>query len=70
MLSVEAVWMMPSITGCRTLSTPIRNAKPNISDGGTSRYTFAANFDGAKPEQKRSTLQKVRTKFSMTSHNL
>ena len=43
---------MPSVAGCHTLSTPIRKAKPNISDGGTSRYTFVASFNGKKPEEK------------------
>ena len=43
---------MPSLTGCHTLSTPIRNAKPNISDGRASRYTLATSFTGAEPEKK------------------
>ena len=49
---VEAVWVMPSVTGCHTLSTPIRKTKHNISDGGTSRYTFATSFNGTKPKEK------------------
>ena len=52
MLSVEAVWVMPSLTACHILSTPIRKANPNISDGGTSPYTFAASFNGEKLEEK------------------
>ena len=43
---------MPSVTGCRTLSTPIREAIPNISDRKTSPYTFARSFNGARPEEK------------------
>ena len=43
---------MPSLTGCHTLSTPIRKTKHNISDGGTSRYTFATSFNGTKPKEK------------------
>ena len=42
---------MPSVTGCHTLSTPIREPKPKISDGRTSRYTSAASFNGAKHEE-------------------
>ena len=53
MLSVEAVWVMPSVTGCHTLSAPICKAKHNISDRGTSRYTFAASCKGEKPEEKK-----------------
>ena len=52
MLSVEAVSVMPSVTGCHILSTPIRKAKPNNSDGGTTRSTFATSFNGPNFEEK------------------
>ena len=58
MLSVEAVWVMPSKRSFHTLSTPIREPLPNIFDGRTTLYTFAASFSGAQPEKNRSTLQK------------
>ena len=50
--SVEAVCVMFSVTGCHTLSTPVCESIPKISDGITSRYTFTASFDGEKPEKK------------------
>ena len=66
MLSVKAVWVTPSVTGCHTLSTPIRKPKSNISYGRTSRECH-----WSKPRwKKRSTPQKVCSKFFMTSHNL
>ena len=52
MLFVEAELVMPSVTGCRTLSTPIGKPKPSISDGRRSRYTFAASFNAVTPEEK------------------
>ena len=42
---------MSSVTGDHILSTTIRKAKPNISDEGTSRYTFAASFTGTRPRE-------------------
>ena len=62
MLSVGAVWVMPSLTACHILSTPIRKAKPNISDGGTSPYTFAASFNGEKLEEK--TMESAKKVFN------
>ena len=56
MLSVEAVRVMPSVTGCYTLSTPIGEPIPDMSDGITSRFTFAGSFKGANPKKQRSTL--------------
>ena len=70
MLSVEAVWVMPFVTGCHTLSTPIRKANHNISDGGRTRYTFAASFNGWKREGKTINSTKVRSKFFMATLNL
>ena len=68
-LSVEAVWVMPSVTGCHILSTPIRKAKPNISDGGTSPYTFATSFNGEKPEEKTmESTKKLLKIFHVQSH--
>ena len=67
---VEAVWVMPSVTGCQTFSTAIRKTKPKISDGGTFRYIFAARFNGKKPEEKRRTLAKFCSILFMTNHNL
>ena len=63
MLSVEAVWVMPSLTACHILSTPIRKAKPNIFEGGTSPYTFAASFNGEKFEDKTMESAKKLFKF-------
>ena len=70
MLSVEAVWVMPSVTGCHTLSTPIRKAKHNTSDGGTTRCTFATSFNGAKPKENMIHSTKSFFKFFRTSHKL
>ena len=53
MLSVEVMWVMPSVTGWLTLSTPIRKAEPNISDGGTSPNTFAASFNERRTREKK-----------------
>ena len=43
---------MPSVTGCCILSTPFCKAKPNISDGRTSRYIFTMSVNGKKPGEK------------------
>ena len=64
MLSVEAVWVMPSVTSCHTLSAPICEAKPNISDGGTSRYNFAASLLGKNPRKKDVLYDKFVQNFS------
>ena len=70
MLLVEALWVMPSVTGCHTLSTAIRKEKPNISYGGTSRYTFATSFIGNKPETKTTDCTKKMFKTFLTNYNL
>ena len=70
MLSVEAVWVMPSVTGCHTLRAPICKAKHNVSDRGTSRYTFGASCNGKKPREKRWNLRTICSKVFMTSLNL
>ena len=69
--SDEAVCVMPSVTGCQTLGTLFRKAKPILSDRGPSRFTFAANFNGAEPEEK-TTINSTKTcsKFFIVSHNL
>ena len=59
MLLVEAVWVMPSVTGCQTFSTPIDKPIPNISDGRRPRFAFAASFNGTKPEEKPITTAKT-----------
>ena len=66
MLPVKAVWVMPSVIGCHKLSTPIRKAKPNISDGRTSRNIFAASFDGKNPGRNNGLYKK----FFKTFHDL
>ena len=53
---------MLSSTACHKLSTPIRKAKPNISDGGTSPYTFAASFNGEKLEEE--TMEPAKEVFN------
>ena len=70
MLLVEALWVLRYVTGCHTLSTAIRKAKPNISYGGTSRYTFATSFIGNKPEKKTMDCTKKLLKIFMTNYNL
>ena len=70
MFLVEALWVMPFVTGCLTLSTAIDKAKPNISYGGTSRYTFATNFIGNRPEEKTMDCTKKLFKIFMTNYNL
>ena len=53
MLSVEAVPVIFSVTGCQSLSTPIRSKPiPKNCDGRTSCYIFAAGFNAANPEEK------------------
>ena len=52
MFLVEAVWAMPSVANCHTLSKTIREAITNISDGRPIRYIFAANFNRTKPKKK------------------
>ena len=64
MLSVEAVRVMPSVTGCDILTTPLCKPKPKISDGGTSRYAFAASFNGTKPKEKTINSTKSLLSFS------
>ena len=63
---VEAVGVMPSGAGCHTLGTRIREAKPNISDGRTCRYTFAASFNAAEPDEKATDCTK---KLAKIFHN-
>ena len=77
MPSIQAVWVMPSVGCqhcCHTLSTPIREPIPNISDWRTSRYTFAAGFNAAKPEKKTidstKALLKVYHGFSQLVNNM
>ena len=70
MLLVGAFWVMPSVTGCRTLSTAIGKAKPNIFHGGTSRYTFATSFLGKKPEEKTMDSTKKLFNFFRTNYTL
>ena len=70
MLLVEAVWVMPSVTDCHTLSTAISKTKPKVSDVVTSRFIFFSRFKGKKPEQKRWTLPKICSIFFMSNHNL
>ena len=70
MLSVRAVWLMPSVTGCHGMNTPIRKAKPNISDRGTSRYNSAASFNEENPRKKQWALHKICSKALMTWYKL
>ena len=54
MLSVEALWLVRSVTGCHKLNTPYREPIPNTSNGRTYYilgYSFAGSFSGAKPEK-------------------
>ena len=60
---VEAVGMMLFGEGCHLKSTPIREAKPNVSDGRTSLYNFAASFNGANPEEKPIYRSKIMVKI-------
>ena len=52
MFSMEAVCAMASVSGCQTLSTPIRAEIPNVSDGKTCRFNFAACSNEMKPERE------------------
>ena len=56
MFSVGAVWVLPFVTNCHTLSTPIREAIPDISNVRTSRQYFVPSFNSAKPEEKNNQL--------------
>ena len=59
MPSIEAVWAMPSVRSCQTLSTAIREPIPNISDWRTSHYNCAAVFNGTKPEKNDQIHNKI-----------
>ena len=70
-LLVEVVWVMPCLTGCHKLSLPIREPITIISDGRTSRYTFGASINGAKPEQENDGLYKNNcSMFILATHKL
>ena len=69
MLLVKTVWVMPSVTGCHTLSTPIRKAKPNFSNGGTSFYIFAASFNGKNDRLYKEFVQNISWLFKICQHH-
>ena len=64
MLFIEAVWTMPSVTGCHTLSKPIDDDIPKTLDGKNLAMVFHHEFHWSKMKGKNNQLHENDAKKS------